>query len=245
MILYVRCALYTLWFVAVTIVMNLISVPFLFLPRPTGMPMGQAWAQLVLFGLRTICGLRVEIRGHKAEPHHVLLAVKHLTMWETVAFQGLFADPAIVIKRELLAVPFYGWYCRKMKMIAIDRDAGASSIRAMVRQGKAAITDGRPVVIFPEGTRRKEDDRPDYKPGIAALYMQLGVPCVPMAHNSSLFWQGRFIRRPGTVVLEYLEPIPHGLPRREFMALLQARIEEGAKRLLAEGRIQGDARRNS
>src|SRR5882724_4036626 len=236
MILYLRCALYMVWFIIVTLVMNLISVPFLFLPRRIGMPMGQSWALLVLFGLKAICGLRVEIRGPVVEPHNVILAVKHLTMWETVAFQGLFADPAIVIKRELLWVPFYGWYCRKMRMIAIDRAAGASALRRMIGEAKRAIRNGRPVVIFPEGTRRKPDDPPDYKPGVAALYMQLNVPCVPMALNSSLFWDGLFIRRPGTVVLEYLEPIPPGLPRREFMALLESRIEEATKRLLAEGR---------
>jgi 1-acyl-sn-glycerol-3-phosphate acyltransferase len=242
MILFLRCALYAVWFIIVTIVMNVISLPCLFLPRRWGMRMGQAWAQLVMLGLKVICGLRVEIRGHVVEPHDVILAVKHLSMWETVAFQGLFADPAIVIKRELLWVPFYGWYCRKMKMIAIDRDAGAGAIRAMVGAAKEAIKDGRPIVIFPEGTRRKPDDPPDYKPGVGALYLQLGVPCVPMAHNSSLFWDGWFIRRAGTLVLEYLEPIPPGLPRREFMALLESRIEAGAKRLLAEGQAEIEAR---
>src|ERR1043165_8385861 len=217
MILVLRCALYMVWFIAITLVMNLISVPFLFLPRRIGMPMGQSWALLVLFGLRAICGLRVEIRGNVVEPRNVILAVKHLTMWETVAFQGLFADPAIVIKSELLCVPFYGWYCGKMRMIAVDRSAGARALRRMIAEAKRAIRDARPIIIFPEGTRKKPSDPPDYKSGIAALYAQLAVPGVPMALNCSVFWQGWFIRRAGTVVLEYLEPIPPGLPRREFM----------------------------
>src|SRR5882672_9251905 len=131
MILYLRSGVYIVWFVIVTVVMNLISLPVLVLPRRCSMFMGQSWARLVLFGLKIICGLRLEIRGHVVEPHDVILAVKHLSMWETVAFQGLFRDPAIVIKRELLWVPFYGWYCRKMKMIAVDRSAGAAALKAM------------------------------------------------------------------------------------------------------------------
>ncbi len=237
MIAYVRSALYFVWFIVISLVMNIGSLPLLLVPRRAVMAAGQSWARLMLFGLDKLAGLKLEIRGTPPQGT-VLIALKHFSMWETIAMQGLFADPAIVIKRELLRVPFYGWYCRKMKMIAIDRSAGAKAIRALDAAAKDAKSENRPVIIFPEGTRKKPGDPPDYKAGVAALYNSLKVPCVPAALNSGLFWRGWFLRLPGTVVLEYLEPIPPGLPRREFMALLESRIEDATARLLAEGQAQ-------
>jgi len=233
MILFLRSTLFQIWFGVLSLTMNVGCLPLLLAPRRFVMAAGQFWARTVLLGLDWTAGLGLEIRGPMPEGG-VLIAVKHFSMWETVAMQGLFADPAIVIKRELLQVPFYGWYCRKMKMIAIDRDAGMRAIRALLASARNAIAAGRPIVIFPEGTRRKIGDAPDYKPGVAALYAGLGIPCIPVALNSALFWQG-FLRRPGKVVLEFLEPIPPGLPRREFMALLESRIEEATRRLVAQG----------
>jgi 1-acyl-sn-glycerol-3-phosphate acyltransferase len=157
-------------------------------------------------------------------------------MWETVAVLALVPRPAIVLKRSLLRVPLYGWYCRKMRMIAIDRSSGVKALRIMHAQAMHALDEGRPVVIFPEGTRKKPGDAPDYKPGVAALYSQLRVPCVPVTHNSGLYWAGGFLRKPGTVILQFLEPIPPGLPRSRFMALLESRIENATNLLLDEGR---------
>jgi 1-acyl-sn-glycerol-3-phosphate acyltransferase len=122
-----------------------------------------------------------------------------------------------------------------MRMLAIDRAAGASAIRSMAAGAKLVLGEHRPVVIFPEGTRKQMHDRPDYKPGVAALYSMLGVACVPAAHNSGIFWAGAFLRRPGTITLEFLEPIPPGLPRSEFMATLEQGIETATEKLLAKG----------
>jgi 1-acyl-sn-glycerol-3-phosphate acyltransferase len=103
----------------------------------------------------------------------------------------------------------------------------------MANRAKQALNDNRPILIFPEGTRKEPGAPPDYKPGVAALYAQLQVPCVPVAHNSGLFWRG-FLKHPGTIVVQLLEPIPPGLPRQQFMAMLEKRIEEGTRRLLEE-----------
>jgi len=233
--LYLRSALVLLWFVVVTIVMNVGALPALLLPARVTLAAADLWGRLVLFGLKWIAGLGFEVRGSLKDTR-VIVAAKHFSMWETIALLSLLPSPAIVLKRSLLHIPLYGWYCRKMRMIGIDRASGAKAIRALHAQAVRALDEGRPIVIFPEGTRKVPGDPPDYKPGVAALYARLGVPCVPLAHNSGLFWTGRFLRRPGTVIVEFLEPIPPGLSRREFLALLEARTEEATERLLAEGR---------
>ena len=165
----------------------------------------------------------------------MLVASKHQSMWDTIVMTAILKDPAMVLKRELLWIPFYGWYAQKARMIAIDRGAAAAAIRRLVSQGKAAVAEGRPVVIFPEGTRSAPGSKLEYKPGVAALYRQLGVECVPAAVNSGLFWARRgFTRRPGTILLEFLPPIPAGLDRKTFMAELETRIETATAKLVEE-----------
>lgn len=232
--LHLRSALFLVWFIAVSVIMNIGALPVLLLPSGLTIRAANLWARLVLFGLKEIAGIGLEVRGRLGGPH-VLVAAKHYSMWETVALLALLPGPAIVLKQSLLRVPLYGWYCRKMRMIAIDRKAGAKAIRLMHGQAERALAEGRPIVIFPEGTRRKPGAPPHYKPGVAGLYAQLHVPCVPVAHNSGLFWAGGFFRKPGTVILEFLPPIPPGLSRRDFMILLESRLEEASNRLLAEG----------
>ena len=232
--LVLRSALFFVWFIAVSVVMNVMALPVLLLPAEVSMASAALWGRAVLFGLKHIAGIGLEVRG-RLEQQRVLIASKHFTMWETIAYLALFHHPAIVMKQSLLRIPLYGWYCRKMGMIAIDRSAGASAIRSMAAKGKQALAENRPILIFPEGTRKRPGAPPDYKPGVAALYAQLGVPCVPVAHNSGLHWAG-FLKHPGTIVVQLLEPIPPGLRRQQFMATLETRIEEGTLRLLEEGR---------
>jgi 1-acyl-sn-glycerol-3-phosphate acyltransferase len=150
----------------------------------------------------------------------------------------------MVFKRELGLIPFYGWFVRKAQMIAIDRDGKASALRKMATDAKAVFAQGRCVLIFPEGTRKKPGAAPDYKPGVAGLYGQIGVPCAPIALNSGLFWTGPggFLKKPGTIVVEFLPLIPHGLTRREFMTALENDIEAATENLVAEGRASLAAR---
>ncbi len=228
-----RSALFLVWFAVVSVVMNVGGLWLFLFPSDLTLAGANIWARLILFGLKWTAGTGLDVRGTLRDPR-VIVASKHFSMWETVAFLCLLPRPAIVLKQSLLRIPFYGWYSRQMGMIAIDRSAGARAVRAMTAASRRALDDGRPVVIFPEGTRKKPGAPPDYKPGIAALYAQLQVPCVPVAHNSGLFWQG-FRKRPGTIVVEFLDPIPPGLSRQQFMAELQARIEGATARLLEEG----------
>jgi len=161
----------------------------------------------------------------------VLVAAKHMSMWDTMALYLALDAPATVLKRELLYIPFYGWFLWKATAIAIDRSAGASALRKMSNAAQSVLREGRPILIFPEGTRKKPGAVPDYKPGVAGLYSMLGVECVPVALNSGVYWTG-FRKRPGTIVLEFLGPIPPGMKRPAFMAELEARIETATSRLL-------------
>ena len=236
-----RSLLFNTAFYVWTIFSVLICVPLLVLPRLGIVRAQTLWARGVNFLLRTIAGIHVEIRGEENLPRGAcLIAAKHQSAWDTLIFHIVLDDPAIVMKRELLWIPIYGWYSLRTNMIAVDRKAGTRALRSMLQQAKARIAEDRPVLIFPQGTRVAPDARTadvPYQAGVAALYSELNVTTVPVAVNSGLFWPRRqFLRRPGTIVLEFLPVLPPGLKRRDFMAALEQRIEPATARLVAEGR---------
>jgi 1-acyl-sn-glycerol-3-phosphate acyltransferase len=233
----IRSTLFFAYFALITIIIFIGSLPTLALPRLAAVHASRLWSRLTLWGLKYIADLDWEIRG--AIPQSgVLIASKHMCLWDSLALYLVLYDPAAVLKRELLSIPFYGWYIKKAGVIAIDRGGHASALRKMATEARAAFAGGRSVLIFPEGTRKSPDAVPDYKPGVAGLYGQLDAPCVPVALNSGVFWTGwmGLIKKPGKIVLEFLEPIPPGLKRPEFMATLQDRIEGATGRLVTEGR---------
>jgi 1-acyl-sn-glycerol-3-phosphate acyltransferase len=237
-LLWLRSLTFNLVFYAVTVIIVLAATPLFLLPRRASVWAMRNWSHLTMWLLRMIAGTRYEIRGALPEGP-VLIASKHQSMWDTIIYTAILNDPAMVLKRELLWIPYYGWFSKKARMIAIDRGSGAKAIRHLVAQARAALDARRPIVIFPEGTRAAPGSRLGYKPGVAALYRQLGVPCVPVAVNSGLFWpRRRFLRHPGTIRLEFLPPIPPGLDRHAFMAELETRIEGATARLLAEAGFQ-------
>lgn len=208
----------------------------LFGPRRWAMEGLRQHALASLWLLRHIAGTRMEVRGREHLPEGPCLVVaKHQSAWDTFALVPLFKDPAIVLKDELKWIPFYGWFCVKFEHILVKRDRAAVALRAMVEAGRERIAAGRQVVIFPEGTRRSPGAPPDYKPGYVALYEGLGVTCVPLALNSGLYWPRRsMMRYPGTIVVEFLPPIPPGMPRKAFKAELERRLEDASNRLVAE-----------
>ena len=228
--IWLRSALFVLWFAAVTTILSLIFLPVLLLPRGTTVWLARIWSRATFWGLKLFAGIGFEIRGRPPQGP-VLVASKHMSMWDTLALYLALDSPAIVLKRELLRIPFYGWFLWKAAAIPIDRGAGAAALRRMRRAAQAVLAEGRPILIFPEGTRKKPGAPPDYKPGVAGLYGMLDVACVPVALNSGVYWTG-FLKRPGTIVLEFLEPIAPGLRRDAFMALLQERIESATAALL-------------
>jgi 1-acyl-sn-glycerol-3-phosphate acyltransferase len=239
-----RSLLFNVLFYVTTTLFVVIGSPLLFAPRGWAMAALKVHARFELWLLRAIVGTTIEVRGRGNIPQGpCLVASKHQSAWETFALIPIFRDPALLMKRELFFIPFHGWFSRKFEMIPVDRDKGPAALRRMLREARKCIDDGREIIIFPEGTRRPPGAPPDYKTGIVLLYNTLGVPCLPVALNSGLFWPRRsVIRRHGTIVVEILKPIPPGLPRDEFLRRLEAAIEGASGRLLVEAGAPEPAR---
>jgi 1-acyl-sn-glycerol-3-phosphate acyltransferase len=232
-----RALAFYIAFFGVTALLGVAGLPLLLAPRRWVMRFGRFWARCVLTLLRAIVGLDGEIRGREYIPAGPsIIAMKHQSAWDTLILPLILDDFAVVLKRELLFVPFYGWYAARAGSIAIDRRGGAGALRHMVVAARQAAAAGRPIVIFPEGTRTPPGQRLAYQAGVAALYQALGLPVVPAAVNSGLFWGRRsFVKRPGRITLAFLEPIPPGLPRRQLMSELESRIEAATSALETEG----------
>ncbi|MGV6874824.1 lysophospholipid acyltransferase family protein [Pseudochelatococcus sp. B33] len=234
--LFVRSLLFAILFYGNLTAWLMACLPLLAGPPRYLFPVARTWARTNLWLLRTVVGLKVEWRGLDNIPEGgLLVASKHQSAWETFALIAVFDRPIFVLKRELLRLPLFGWYLRRVGMIPIDRSAGASALAGMARAARERVREGHQVIIFPEGTRRAPGAPPDYKTGVAFLYDSLQVPCLPIALNSGLFWPRQsFLRRPGTVVVSILPPLPGGLPRKQVVAELQRRIEAEADRLLRD-----------
>ncbi len=196
----------------------------------------KAHAIVSVWLLRVIVGTKMEVRGREKLPRApYLVASKHQSAWDTFALIPIFSDPAMVMKWELTLIPFYGWFSRKFEHVFVRRDRGPAALRRLVHDANDRARAGREIVLFPEGTRRPPGAEPDYKSGAVALYEGLGLQCVPVALNSGLYWPRRqLIRYPGTIVVDILDPLPPGMPRKEFKARLQQEIEAAASRLIIE-----------
>lgn len=229
-----RSLLFVLWLYLSMVLFAVGLSPALLGPHRPAMGVVRGWARFVLFGLRWIAGVKVEVRGLEHRPRGAaLVASKHQGMLDVVALLALLPDACFVLKKELMPLPFFGWFAWKTRMIAVDRSGHAKALKDMARQARARLADGRQIVIFPEGTRTEPGQPADYKPGVAAIYRDLDGPCWPVATNSGLHWPAHgFMRRPGTVVFEFLPPIEAGLKRAEFMTRLERSIETASTRLL-------------
>jgi 1-acyl-sn-glycerol-3-phosphate acyltransferase len=231
-----RSLVFNFLFYAWSTVLQVTCLPTILLPPSAVTWVQRTWVRGTFVLLAFVCGLRYEIRGRDRMPREpCIIAAKHQSAWDTMIFALLFKRPSHILKRELLWVPVFGWYLLRAGGIPIDRKGGAAALKRMIGAARRTISEGRHIVIFPEGTRVAIGARVPYHPGVAALYTQLKVPVVPVALNSGLFWGRRtFLKRPGRIVLEFLEPIPPGLRRREFLEVLQERIESASVELVTE-----------
>src|SRR5258708_1802665 len=232
--LWLRSLAFNVGWYAASAIIAIAGAPILLMPRRAVVAWARLWITVVLWWLRVTCGLSHRLRGLENIPAGpVIIACKHQSSWETMAFTLLFDNIAIVLTRELLFIPSVGWAMARAGNIAVARGDGAQALRGLVRQAKAATAEGRSILIFPEGTRVAVGAERPYQVGTAALYRQLGVPVVPVALNSGLFWGRRkWIKWPGTITVEVLPAIPPGLGREAFMGTLRERIEGATARLV-------------
>lgn len=235
--IFLRSLLYQILFLPWTLALCLLYLPLLVTAeRRTIQHAARFWLEGALWLQKTVLGLSFEVRGAEYLVRSgAILAAKHQSAWETMVFHRLVGDPAFVLKKELLSLPLIGWYMRHTGQIAIDRSGGGSALKQMLEGGKRAVEQGRALIIFPEGHRQPPGQGGRYHPGVYKLYEALGVPVVPIALNSGLFWgRNAFLRRPGRIILQILPPIAPGLPREIFMRQLQDAIETTTKTLEAQ-----------
>lgn len=236
-VIWFRSALFNAAFYFSLIAQMIVFLPVLVLPRRAGLWVVYTWARSCVRLLRVLCGTRVEIRGAENIPRgSAIIASKHQSFLETFSVIPWLEDFAFILKRELHWIPFFGWYTLKFRMIGVTRGARGQAVRSMVTAVREELAHAdRQIIIYPEGTRRAPGAPPQYKTGVAALYSELGLRCVPVAVNTGLFWPRRsFLRFPGTATISFLPVIEPGLDRNAFLAELERRIETETARLIAE-----------
>ncbi|MBI5261983.1 MAG: 1-acyl-sn-glycerol-3-phosphate acyltransferase [Bradyrhizobium sp.] len=235
--IFLRSLIFNVLFYAVLVVLAILAVPTFLMPARATLAFAKWWAGATMFLMRVVCNIKVEFRGLEKIPEGPLvIAAKHQSFWETFSLLRFFDRPIFILKRELTRIPVFGQFLIKTGMIAIDRSAGSRALLDMTRRAREAVRSGRQLVIFPEGTRTAPGAPPAYKTGFAQIYSVCGVPCLPVALNSGLFWPRRtFMRYPGTLVVEFLDPLPPGLPKEEFISRVRTAIEEATSRLVESG----------
>lgn len=235
-----RSITFTFLLIAGSFVLSILLMPLLALPQKFCVP----WVSALYGGYislieRYVLGLKLELRGLENLPEgsHYIIAGKHQSAYETlkIPFMARLKHPVIVLKKELIYLPGWGFYPPRMGLIAIDRASGPQALQQMIAGARKGFAKGRPLSLFPEGTRKAIGAPPDYKPGLAKIYRDLQVPVVPMALNSGVFWgRNEFFKRGGTVVFEFLPALPAGMPPLKMMAELEAQTEAATARLVAE-----------
>ncbi len=240
MSIFIRSLVFNVGFYLSLAVHCIVGIPTLLMPKQAIIEIAKSWSRSTTWMLRVICNIHVEYRGMEKMPKGpLIIASKHQSAWETIAFLPLVHAPLFILKRELTWLPFFGWYLLKAKMIPVNRTAGGRALIAMTKLARERIADDRQLIIFPEGTRRSVGAEPSYKFGVAQVYVECGVQCLPVALNSGLFWPRRtFLRYPGTVIVEFLDLIPPGLKRDVFLSEVSTAIEDASNRLIAEGRAE-------
>lgn len=238
-----RSLVFNIIFYISLIVQMIIFTPIFFtLPRRFVWFVPKFWARSSMWLQDLITGSRRKIEGLENLPEgSFILAPKHQSLWDVLAFFPHLPDPLYILKRELTWIPLFGWYVKRMKMIPVNRGNRAKALRGVITATQREMRNGRQLIIYPEGTRRAPGDVPAYKWGIVELYHRLGVPVVPVAHVAGLYWPRRkFLRYKGTIHARFLPPIEPGLSREEFQLRLQNETEAGCDALLIEAALSPD-----
>jgi 1-acyl-sn-glycerol-3-phosphate acyltransferase len=219
----IRSLLFALVFYLGTLVAVLLAFPAAMIGQRPLTAVTHGWARYHRWCARIVLGIRSRIEGQPRQGA-VIVAAKHQSMFETIEMLLILDRPAVVMKRQLTDIPGWGWVARRYGVIPVDREGGAAALRRMLKAARAAIEDGRPIIIFPEGTRVPPGEKPPLQPGFAGLYKLLGLPVVPVALDSGRLWPRSFVKRPGIVTVRVGEPVPPGLKRPEVEAAVHSSI---------------------
>jgi 1-acyl-sn-glycerol-3-phosphate acyltransferase len=223
-------------FLATGLILTVGATSFFF-SRLAVLKVTHVWSKSILWLLKKIVGLDFKVTGLERLTFPCIIACKHQSAWETIVYHAILSDPAYVLKKELDRLTF-GGYIRHLQMIVVDRKGGRKALASMLNQAKAVAASGRPIIIFPEGTRSKVTEKGTYQKGIGLLYKTLQIPVYPAALNSGCFWGRRaFDKKPGTIALDILDPLKPGMEVDAFMATLEEKIEERS-RFLASSLVQ-------
>jgi 1-acyl-sn-glycerol-3-phosphate acyltransferase len=220
---WLRSLLFSLAFYGISIPIVLAVPLTALIGRKTLRAYATGWAGLLRTLARWLLGIETRIEG-TIPPGPVLFAAKHESIFEALELTRLLGSPATVMKRELASIPIWGWATRRYGVIVVDRAANAAALRSMMKDAKAALAEGRSVLIFPEGTRVSPGEAPELRAGFAGLYRMLGLTVVPIAVKSGHVWPRKGPQRPGVVTFHFGDPIPPGLPRAEVEARVHAAI---------------------
>lgn len=230
---FLRSLLFNLSLILWTLLTGLVSLPVLLLSREGVLKVADIWTDGVILLLRLWCGIRHRVEGQEHVQPGVVYAAKHQSAWETIALWRILNRPVFVLKKELISIPVFGSYLKRVPHVAIDRKAGSQAMRQIIEQSRMHILDGRSIIIFPEGTRTAPGETRPYKQGVASLYEHLSATVVPVALNSGLFWRrNAFTKRPGLITVRLLPPMPQGMEREAFLKGLQGAIERESTALL-------------
>jgi len=242
--MYIRSIVFNILYYAIwTPIVCICMLPCLIFPRAFTVWVASFYQKGTYVLEKCILDLDYEVRGLEHRPprgQSYIVGAKHQSAYETLKLYDLFGDPTIILKKELLYIPLFGWFLKKLDVIAIDRGNREKSLASLIEGAKRMRHDKRPIVIFPQGTRVNVDattkEQP-YKGGITKLYMATDMPIIPLAMNSGLYWpRNAFWKKSGKVIFEFLPPIPPGLPASEAMKILEERVETASARLVEEGR---------
>lgn len=224
MLSWLRSVLFAIIFYGVSVPLIIVTFVAAFFSHRTTWWMAKVWSRFYYFCARVILGIKVKWEGEVSDEPR-LYVFKHESMFETIDMMRKFDSPILVAKQELMKIPLWGYIARKHGMISIDRSGGAGAMRQMIRKAREAVGEGRPIIIFPEGSRAKRGEWRDLRSGFAGLYKLLDLPIVPVAVDSGrVAPRDKFVWHPGTVTYQVQEEIPTGLSNEEVRARVHAAI---------------------
>ena len=230
-----KSLLFNLFLYSGIIFIFLIALPTLLLPARFALMFGKILGYYVIFLVKVFLNVTVEVRGANNIPktEKYFVASAHQSMFETFALQAILNYPVFILKKELLKIPLFGLYLKKIKSIEIVREITTKdNLNFFDRVAQIIKNENRPLLIFPQGTRVKTDERPPFKKGVGRIYEALNISCMPIALNSGNVWPKKgIIKYPGKIIISLLDPIKPGLNKDEFIKNLENKIYEEIKNI--------------